>query len=146
MLEVAACDGSGQCVGLFQRMRHDARVVLLQVPRTTMLWSTQPGHQVQEIVELVHGFLSESRAGEGADGITVDVKSDIHPTVRSRAKCPKTELHRRVDEASTIHHGAVGAAAVLRLTWLFGAWLRCCSAAATSGGARHPRTSAPEAQ
>ncbi len=54
MIEVAALDGIGHLVGLFQGMRHDARVVLLQIPRAAMLRIAQPGHEVQEIVELVH--------------------------------------------------------------------------------------------
>ncbi|MCY1546171.1 hypothetical protein D9M68_821530 [compost metagenome] len=55
MLEVAALDGIGHLVGLFEGVRHDARVGLLQVPRAAMLGVAQTGHQVQQVVELVHG-------------------------------------------------------------------------------------------
>ncbi len=56
VLEVAALDGIGHLVRLFQRVRHDAGVILLQVPGAAMLRVAQPGHQVQEVVELVHGI------------------------------------------------------------------------------------------
>src|SRR5699024_6782533 len=44
----------GHLVRLFQRVRHDAGVILLQVPGAAMLRVAQAGHQVQEVVELIH--------------------------------------------------------------------------------------------
>ena len=37
VIEVAAFDGIGHFVGFFQGMRHDAGVILLQIPRAAML-------------------------------------------------------------------------------------------------------------
>ncbi|MNJ75031.1 hypothetical protein D3C77_720580 [compost metagenome] len=56
MVEIAGLDGIGHFVGLFQRMRHDAGVVLLQVPGAAVLRVAQAGHEVQQVGELVHGI------------------------------------------------------------------------------------------
>ena len=63
MIEVAALDSIRDLVSLFQRMRHDARVVLLQIPGAAMLRIAQAGHQVQEVVELVHGIPQRIEGG-----------------------------------------------------------------------------------
>ena len=47
-------DGVGDLVGLFQGVGHDAGVVLAQVPGAAVLGIAQPGHEVQQVVELVH--------------------------------------------------------------------------------------------
>ncbi|MDT4788914.1 hypothetical protein FQZ97_213020 [compost metagenome] len=54
MVEVATLDGVGHLVGFLDRVRNDAGVVLLQVPGAAILRVAQPGHQVQQVVELVH--------------------------------------------------------------------------------------------
>ena len=51
VLEVTALDGVGDFVGLFEGMRDDARVVLLQVPWATVLRVAQAGHEVQQVFE-----------------------------------------------------------------------------------------------
>ncbi|RMQ54470.1 hypothetical protein ALQ01_05585 [Pseudomonas savastanoi pv. glycinea] len=61
MVEVALLDGIGHFVGFFQRMRHDAGVGLLQVPRATRLRITQPGHEVQQVLNCIHGAPCERR-------------------------------------------------------------------------------------
>ncbi len=53
LIEIALLDGIGDFVGLFQRMRHDGRVALLQIPWATVLRITQALHEVQQIVQLV---------------------------------------------------------------------------------------------
>ena len=55
MIEIAALDGIGHLVGLFEGIGHDGRVVLLEVPGAAVLRVTQTGHQVQQVIELIHG-------------------------------------------------------------------------------------------
>lgn len=54
VVEVAALDGVGHLVGFLEGVRDDGRVALLQVPRATVLRVAQPGHEVKQVVELMH--------------------------------------------------------------------------------------------
>jgi len=49
VIEVATFDGVGDFVGLFQGVRDDARVGLLDVPRAPVLRVAQAIHQVQQV-------------------------------------------------------------------------------------------------
>ncbi|RMO84044.1 hypothetical protein ALQ33_05543 [Pseudomonas syringae pv. philadelphi] len=55
MIKIALLNGIRHFIGFFQRMRHDAGVRLLQIPRATELRITQPGHEVKQIFYCVHG-------------------------------------------------------------------------------------------
>ena len=54
VFKVTLLDGIGDLVGLFKGVGHDRLVGLLDVPRTTVLRVTQPGHEMEQVVEVVH--------------------------------------------------------------------------------------------
>src|SRR5690606_1636354 len=59
--KITLFDGIGHLIGFFQGMRDDAREVLLQIPWAAMLRITQAGHQVQQVIQLVHDNSSMQR-------------------------------------------------------------------------------------
>ncbi|RMS15574.1 hypothetical protein ALP72_05645 [Pseudomonas coronafaciens pv. coronafaciens] len=55
MSKITLFDSVGHFIGFFQRVRHDAGVRLLQVPRAAELRVTQPSHEMKQVLNCIHG-------------------------------------------------------------------------------------------
>lgn len=55
MIKVTALDGISYFIGFFKGMRDDTGVSLFDIPRTAKLRIAQPGHEVEQVLEVMHG-------------------------------------------------------------------------------------------
>src|SRR5687768_16609904 len=69
-----AFDGIRDLVGFLDRVRSDAREILLAIPGATRLWVAKPGHDGDETVD---GHVSD-RLIENGDGVQKRVRNSVH--------------------------------------------------------------------